>query len=143
MMCAVLALSVILLAGCGDNKTPQGDSSSAAASSSSIATSIVEPVDVLEGCELTDEQMKQVVEDYFAVLQAVMTQSGDPVEFKTDVSKDGYDVYTVRDGETSDEPSLSWENVREAYRFLYSHGQVDLEGNLLVTEDMLLEAGEG
>lgn len=143
VICILMAFTMVLLVGCGAGKDDSAASvdtgSNAASSAASESVQPLEEVDILENCTLSDEEMAQVASDYFAVLQAIMTQSGDEVEFKIEQTEDGYNVFAVRGGETPQEPSLSWENVRELFRFLYSHGQVDLEGNILVTEESVLE----
>lgn len=132
------AVMCIMLSACSAPAETPASSGFSASNAQSDAVQFEEE-DILEDCQLSDKEMVQVLEDYFDVLEAVMNKNGDAVTIVTKDSKDGYDVYANYDGKESDTPTLSWENVREAFRFLYSHGQVDLSGNLLVNSETMVE----
>ena len=77
-----------------------------------------------------------VIKDYYKVFEVVMNKNGDEMTFEVEETDGAVKVRAVRDGQ---EPSvLEWDTIRGAYKFLYVQGQVDLEGNLLVTEDALI-----
>lgn len=135
ILVTVMCLALSACSAPADNVTESSISSSNAQSE----TVQFEEKDILEDCQLSDKEMAQVLEDYFDVLEAVMNKNGDAVTIVTKDTKNGYDVYANYDGKESDTPTLSWENVREAFRFLYSHGQVDLSGNLLVNSETMVE----
>lgn len=128
------AMATVLLCACGKTDAPSSEPSSASEGVSSAP--VIEEVDVLENCSLSDEEMMAVIKDYYKVFEVVMNKNGDEMTFEVEETDGAVKVRTVRDGQ---EPSvLEWDTIRGAYKFLYVQGQVDLEGNLLVTEDALI-----
>lgn len=126
-----------LLCSCG--KTTAGSNSAVSNSETASSVPAIEEVDVLEECKLSEEEMMVVIKDYYKVFEAVMQNSGDPVTFEITEDDTGVTVTAMREGQ---EPSATnWESVRSAYEFLYRRGQVDLDGNLLVSEENLLSTG--
>ena len=127
------AMMAVLLCACGKTEVP---SSTVPSSEDSSSFPVVEEVDILENCNLSDEQMLAVIKDYYKVFEVVMNSNGDSMTFDVEENNGTVKVRAVREGQ---EPSvLEWDTVRSAYEFLYAQGQVDLEGNLLVTEESLI-----
>lgn len=135
-----IPLSVVIVAAflCACGKIDAFSSASSVPSSSGATsfTSVIEEVDVLEDCNLSDEQMMNTIKDYYKVFEAIMNKNGDKTTFEVEENGGAIKVLAVREGQ---EPSvLEWDTIRSAYEFLYTQGQVDLEGNLLVTESALV-----
>lgn len=137
----VMAIAMMMLPGCTSAGDKNAESVAESSATSSVA-SLPEERDVLADCTLSDAQMVQVVKDYFAAFEAAMRNAGEDITLDVRTGKDMVAVY-VGD---SKEPALSWDDARAAYRFLYEHGQVDLEGNILIDDSTVLDddvAGEG
>lgn len=146
VLCFALAIS---MTACKSGKEPASESTSASAAQSSVKTddgsnadtseslsSFSEP-DVLAECTLSDDEMASVVEEYFKLFSDALAGGTTEIEYK---SKDGQITVSVTetvDGEKTSWTPFEWESAREAYRYLYTQGQVDLEGNILVTTDDL------
>lgn len=127
------AMMAVLLCACGKTEV---SSSTVPSSEDSSSFPVVEEVDILENCNLSDEQMLAVIKNYYKVFEVVMNSNGDSMTFDVEENNGTVKVRAVREGQ---EPSvLEWDTVRSAYEFLYAQGQVDLEGNLLVTEESLI-----
>lgn len=132
-----VALTGALFCSCG--KTTVSSNSAIANSETASSIPAVEETDVLEECQLSEDEMLAVIKDYYKVFETIMKNSGDPVTFEITKDDAGVTVTAVREGQ---EPSvMNWESIRSAYEFLYRRGQVDLEGNLLVSEENLLSTG--
>lgn len=87
----------------------------------------MEEVDILDGCELSEEEMTQVILDYYESLEQILSQNGDDAKVDVKTTDEGVYVYVNNESE----PRLEWGSVREAFSFLYGQGQVDKEGNIL------------
>lgn len=128
------AMVSVLLCSCGKTDTPSSVPSSSSAGASSAP--VIEEVDILENCNLSDEEMMNVIKDYYKVFEVVMNKNGEEATFEVEENNGAVTVRAIREGQG---PSvLEWDSIRSAFEFLYAQGQVDLEGNLLVTEDALI-----
>lgn len=138
-----IAISVVIamtfITACG--KTEESSGSVSTTSESAITSAhVIQEVDILENCNLSEEQMMTVIKDYYKVFEAIMNKNGDTMTFEVEEADGKVSVRAVRENE---EPSvLEWDSVKRAYEFLYTQGQVDLEGNLLVTENGLMNMEE-
>lgn len=130
----VMAIAMMMLPGCTGAGAKNAESVAESSTTSSVAT-LPEEQDVLEDCTLSDAQMEQVVKDYFVTFESAMRNAGEDITLDVQTGKDMVAVY-VGD---SKEPALSWDDARAAYRFLYEHGQVDLEGNILIDDSTVLD----
>lgn len=128
------AMVSVLLCSCGKTDTPSSVPSSSSAGASSAP--VIEEVDILENCNLSDEEMMNVIKDYYKVFEVVMNKNGEEATFEVEENNGAVTVRAIREGQ--DPSVLEWDSIRSAFEFLYAQGQVDLEGNLLVTEDALI-----
>ena len=128
------AMVSVLLCSCGKTDTPSSVPSSSSAGASSAP--VIEEVDILENCNLSDEEMMNVNKDYYKVFEVVMNKNGEEATFEVEENNGAVTVRAIREGQ--DPSVLEWDSIRSAFEFLYAQGQVDLEGNLLVTEDALI-----
>lgn len=128
------AMVSALLCSCGKTDTPSSVPSSSSAGASSAP--VIEEVDILENCNLSDEEMMNVIKDYYKVFEVVMNKNGEEATFEVEENNGAVTVRAIREGQ--DPSVLEWDSIRSAFEFLYAQGQVDLEGNLLVTEDALI-----
>ena len=128
------AMVSVLLCSCGKTDTPSSVPSSSSAGASSAP--VIEEVDILENCNLSDEEMMNVIKDYYKVFEVVMNKNGEEATFEVEENNDAATFRAIREGQ--DPSVLEWDSIRSAFEFLYAQGQVDLEGNLLVTEDALI-----
>lgn len=128
------AMVSVLLCSCGKTDTPSSVPSSSSAGASSAP--VIEEVDILENCNLSDEEMMNVIKDYYKVFEVVMNKNGEEATFEVEENNGAVTVRAIREGQ--DPSVLEWDSIRSAFEFLYTQGQVDLEGNLLVTEDALI-----
>ena len=128
------AMVSVLLCPCGKTDTPTSVPSSSSAGASSAP--VIEEVDILENCNLSDEEMMNVIKDYYKVFEVVMNKNGEEATFEVEENNGAVTVRAIREGQ--DPSVLEWDSIRSAFEFLYAQGQVDLEGNLLVTEDALI-----
>lgn len=128
------AMVSVLLCSCGKTDTPSSVPSSSSAGASSAP--VIEEVDILENCNLSDEEMMNVIKDYYKVFEVVMNKNGEEATFEVEENNGAVTVRAIREGQ--DPSVLEWDSIRGAFEFLYAQGQVDLEGNLLVTEDALI-----
>lgn len=129
------AMTITLLCACGKTNTSFSTENAASLDEEDALSSVIQKIDVMESCNLSEEQMMNVIKDYYKVFEAVMNKNGEETIFKVEENDGAVKVQALREGR---EPSvLEWDTIRSAYEFLYSQGQVDLEGNLLVTKDTL------
>ena len=128
------AMVSVLLCSCGKTDTPSSVPSSSSAGASSAP--VIEEDDILENCNLSDEEMMNVIKDYYKVFEVVMNKNGEEATFEVEENNGAVTVRAIREGQ--DPSVLEWDSIRSAFEFLYAQGQVDLEGNLLVTEDALI-----
>lgn len=128
------AMVSVLLCSCGKTDTPSSVPSSSSAGAASAP--VIEEVDILENCNLSDEEMMNVIKDYYKVFEVVMNKNGEEATFEVEENNGAVTVRAIREGQ--DPSVLEWDSIRSAFEFLYAQGQVDLEGNLLVTEDALI-----
>ena len=128
------AMVSVLLCSCGKTDTPSSVPSSSSAGAASAP--VIEEVDILENCNLSDEEMMNVTKDYYKVFEVVMNKNGEEATFEVEENNGAVTVRAIREGQ--DPSVLEWDSIRSAFEFLYAQGQVDLEGNLLVTEDALI-----
>lgn len=128
------AMVSVLLCSCGKTDTPSSVPSSSSAGASSAP--VIEEVDILENCNLSDEEMMNVIKDYYKVFEVVMNKNGEEATFEVEENNGAVTVRAIREGQ--DPSVLEWDSIRSAFEFLYAQGQVDLEGHLLVTEDALI-----
>lgn len=128
------AMVSVLLCSCGKTDTSSSVPSFSSAGASSAP--VIEEVDILENCNLSDEEMMNVIKDYYKVFEVVMNKNGEEVTFEVEENNGAVTVRAIREGQ--DPSVLEWDSIRSAFEFLYAQGQVDLEGNLLVTEDALI-----
>lgn len=128
------AMVSVLLCSCGKTDTPSIVPSSSSAGAASAP--VIEEVDILENCNLSDEEMMNVIKDYYKVFEVVMNKNGEEATFEVEENNGAVTVRAIREGQ--DPSVLEWDSIRSAFEFLYAQGQVDLEGNLLVTEDALI-----
>lgn len=131
------AMTAALLCACGKIDVPSNVPSPLPSSGEISSTPLIEEVDILKNCNLSDAQMMDTIKDYYKVFESIMNKNGEKVTFEVEENSGVVKVQAVREGQ---EPSvLEWDSIRSAYEFLYTQGQVDLEGNLLVTEDALIK----
>lgn len=128
------AIVSVLLCSCGKTDTSSSVPSSSSAGAASAP--VIEEVDILENCNLSDEEMMNVIKDYYKVFEVVMNKNGEEATFEVEENNGAVTVRAIREGQ--DPSVLEWDSIRSAFEFLYAQGQVDLEGNLLVTEDALI-----
>lgn len=126
------------LCACSKNATTSSNAANSYESSSAVVTA--PEADALENCTLSEEQMLTVIEDYYKVFEVIMNKNGDAVTFEVEESSGAVSVRAVR--EEAETTALEWDTIKAAYEFLYSQGQVDIEGNLLITENDVID-GEG
>lgn len=129
-------MAISLLCACGQTSTSFSTESVASLNEEDSVFSAIEETDVMESCNLTEEEMLNTIKDYYKVFEAVMNKNGEETIVNVEENGGAIKVQALREGQ---EPSvLEWDTIQNAYKFLYSQGQVDLEGNLLITEETLV-----
>ena len=136
LLCVLMVLSIFC--SCGNNTEAKTDTSVSGTEISETDTSSsdneIQEVNYLEGCELSEREMYSVIKDYFKILEKIMKNAGQNANIKVSKNSDGV---TVKNGSTS---SYTWHSITSLYTYLYRDGQVDLEGNILVSEtDKLID----
>ena len=143
-MSQTFIMALTLLAGCGKGTSDSG----------SALTADEVALAQMEDCTLSDEEMLDVIKEYFDVFTALFEKTGENIVATVITKGDTVMVNTSRPelddegnptGKTvTDEAVFEWDSARDAYAYLYQQGQVDLEGNLSFSkEDILAEQQPG
>lgn len=138
IMCGVLAciLAMSTLAGCGAKKSKTEDG-------------VFYPSDIalasIAESKLSEDEMFEAIKKYYDVFNAVFEATGDNVVTEAIKNADGTVVIMAADSTedstsktTTNEQVLSWGSVKEAFAFLYENKQLDLDGNLMFSQDELI-----
>lgn len=133
-------MACAMLAGCGAKEEAES-----AASDSSADAAVVDDAKLLEfpaECKLTDDQLNIVVTSYGDYMTEALKSEGYTVTARTE--SDGsihYDgTRPSSDGTTETVPDLRvFDSAKDCYAYLYNCGQVDIDGNLLVSISTGLE----
>lgn len=132
LLCILLILSVFC--SCGGNNfetkedTPVTGTETDETDVTDETDSEIREINYLEDCKLSEQEMYSVIKDYFEILEKVMKNVGQDANIKVSKNSDGV---TVENGSIS---SYTWHSIPALYTYLYREGQVDLEGNILVSE---------
>lgn len=142
-ICLILSLLCILaLVGCGKQGVTSSEAISESISSeSSVVSEELSPEEIVEQSSLPDDKMYDVIESYYSIMNEVYEKNGEPNVVEVRKESDGsvhLDVVTgTGDDQVKNEDVMSWDNVQQAYGYLYSQNQVDLDGNILVDVEKL------
>lgn len=129
------AMLSAMLVGCSKDKTDAGST----ATSENAATEVINNEDMLkmpDGVSLTEDQMKIAMSSYAGYMTQALADQGYTVEVRYD--DDGsvhFDATkTDENGETTTTPDINqFDSLEDAFAYLYNVGQIDAEGNLLVS----------
>lgn len=129
------AMLSAMLVGCSKDKTDTDST----ATSESAATEVINNEDMLkmpDGVNLTEDQMKIAMSSYAGYMTQALADQGYTVEVRYD--DDGsvhFDATkTDENGETTTTPDINqFDSLEDAFAYLYNVGQIDAEGNLLVS----------
>lgn len=129
------AMMSAMLVGCSKKDTTQSSTSTG----ESAETEVINNEDMLkmpEGVSLSEDQMKIAMSSYAGYMTQALADQGYTVEVRYD--DDGsvhFDATkTDENGEAATTPDINeFDSLEAAFAYLYNVGQIDAEGNLLVS----------
>lgn len=129
------AMLSAMLVGCSKGKTDSASTSTR----ENAATEVINNEDMLkmpDGVNLSEDQMKIVMSSYAGYMTQALADQGYTVEVRYDGDGSVHFDATKTDesGEAMTTPDINqFGSLEDAFAYLYNVGQIDAEGNLLVS----------
>ena len=142
-LCVAAVMACGALAGCSkkDDSAQSGASSAATSESSTEILDNSKLTEMPDGVTLSEDQMKTTMSAYAAYMSEALAADGYTVTVRYDDDGVHFDgSKTADDGSTVEIPDLSkFDDLKSAFAYLYTCGQADAEGNLLVSTSVSAE----